>query len=102
MSVFTLRVARNAGFDTALQMGIACRMELSHRYIPTRATWPAELALMAAIGAFFALAGLFDSSTAPFPLRLIYWEAIMLTSGVVIILTEMLWHRYGPARLQNG
>jgi DNA-binding LytR/AlgR family response regulator len=77
-------------------------MELSHNYIPTRATWPAEIGLMAGIGVFFALAGLFDSSTAPFALRLIYWEAIMLTSGVIIILVETFWHRYGFARLQGG
>jgi len=77
-------------------------MEQSHKYIPSRATWPAEIALMAGVGAFFALTGLFDSSSSPFPLRIIYWEAIMLSSGVVIILVETLWHRYGPSRLQDG
>jgi hypothetical protein len=77
-------------------------MELSHNYIPTRRTWPAEIALMAGVGVFFALTGLFASSASPFPLRLIYWEAIMLSSGVVIILVETLWHRYGPAGLQGG
>ena len=57
---------------------------------------------MAAIGVFFALVGPFASGTASFPLRLIYWEVIMLSCGVIIILVETLWHRYGPARLRGG
>jgi DNA-binding LytR/AlgR family response regulator len=83
-------------------LGIACIMRLPQSYIPTRETWPVEIALVAGVGVFFALAGLFDSSSVPFSLRIIYWVPIMLSSGAIIITVETLWHRFGPTRLQGG
>lgn len=58
----------------------------------------ADLAVMMAAGIFFAAIGPFDTDTAPFAARLVYWPAVMIGGAFVILAAERVLDR-GRARM---
>ncbi|MDG2045318.1 MAG: LytTR family DNA-binding domain-containing protein [Maricaulis sp.] len=77
-------------------------MQKSAAYLPTRASWPLELALMAAVGLFFGLAGLFNTSEAPLNYRLGYWLPVMMFGGIIVMLSELAWNRLSALPLKSA
>lgn len=60
---------------------------------------------MAAAGLFFAAIGPFDTDTADFRLRLVYWVAVMVAGAFVVLGAESLrrlWFGAGPVALRMG
>ena len=56
----------------------------------------ADLAVMAVAGIFFAAIGPFDTDTAPLAARFVYWPAVMIAGGFVILATEFVLDRRWP------
>jgi hypothetical protein len=77
-------------------------METSAPYLPTKASWPVELALMAAVGLFFGLAGLFNTSEAPLNYRLGYWLPVMMFGGMIVMASERLWDQLPVPALKSA
>ncbi|XBQ17487.1 MAG: LytTR family transcriptional regulator DNA-binding domain-containing protein [Oceanicaulis sp.] len=57
----------------------------------------ADLAVMAAAGAFFAAIGPFDTDTAPAAARALYWMGVMLAGGLVVFGAERIVRALAPA-----
>lgn len=76
-------------------------MEKSDSYLPSRTSWPVELAMMAGVGLFFGLAGLYNTSEAPLDFRIGYWMPVMVLGGIIVMLTEQAWRQLPVSILQT-
>lgn len=76
-------------------------MGKSATYLPTKSSWPIELGLMAAVGLFFGLAGLYNTSEAPLDYRIGYWLPVMVLGGMIVMLTEQAWRHVPITILQT-
>ncbi|MEQ8404655.1 MAG: LytTR family DNA-binding domain-containing protein [Oceanicaulis sp.] len=72
------------------------RAERLRRLAGSGAGLPVDLAVMAAVGVFFAAIGPFDTDTAPPGPRTAYWLTVMLIGGVLVHLAGRAVSRFAP------